>query len=91
MVQLFSKHTVRDFDKWSEVFNGDFYRGMMDAGGVTGRAIYRSIDKPQEVTVVQTFESIDAAKAYLKMSGMNDRMAAAGVVGTPMVWLAELV
>lgn len=91
MAQLFVRHSVQDFDKWYEIFGSEVSRRYQNAGGMTDSIVYRSIDDPNDVTVVQTFESAEAAKSYFSMSGLGDRMAAAGVIGRPTVWIAEQV
>ena len=89
MAKIFARHTVRDFDSWSEVYQGEFSRGVRQAGGMIDFKIFRSVDDPNDVTVVQTFDTVEAAKSYLNLSGLNDRMAAAGVVGRPSIWIVD--
>ena len=89
MAKLFARHTVRNFEKWHEVYEGEFSRGVRKAGGMLDSTIFRSADDPNDITVVQTFQSVEAARAYMKLSGLNDRMAAAGVVGRPSLWIVD--
>lgn len=89
MAQLFVRHSVEDFDKWYKIFSSEVSRRYQDAGGISGTEVYRSVDDPNDVTIIQTFESTEAAKSYFSMSGLGDRMKAAGVIGRPTVWITE--
>jgi hypothetical protein len=91
MTKIFARHNVEDFDRWREIFEGEFSVGVRQAGGMIDTTIYRSVDDPNDVTVVQTFRTVEAAKSYLRLSGLNDRMAAAGVLGRPSIWIVDEV
>jgi hypothetical protein len=53
--------------------------------GVTGQAVYRSIDDANDVTVTHDFTN--AAKAFASSPDLKAAMENAGVKGTPQIWL----
>ena len=60
MVRMFIRHTVRDYRVWRKAYN-DFDKERK-ALGVTGHAVYRSVAKPNDITVSHDFVSISKAK-----------------------------
>ena len=82
MVRMFVRHEVADYDAWREVYDG-FDRGAL---GVVAAAVYRSLDDPNDVTVVHDFESAESAHAYIEASDLEGAMRSAGVTSTPTIW-----
>lgn len=82
MVRMFVRHEVADYDAWRKVYDG-FDRGAL---GVVSDAVYRSLDDPNDVTVVHDFESAESAHAFADANDLESAMRNAGVTSTPTVW-----
>ena len=82
MVRMFLRHEVADYDAWREVYDR-FDRGRL---GVVSAAVYRSLDDPNDVTVVHDFESTESAHAFADASDLENAMRDAGVTSTPTIW-----
>jgi hypothetical protein len=85
MVRMFVRHEVADYHAWRRVYDGFDRRAL----GVVADAVYRSLDDPNDVTVVHDFESEDVARAFLSSSALEDAMRQAGVSSTPAIWLTS--
>lgn len=89
MVRMFVRHTVRDYRVWRKLYNAfDKERTTM---GVTGHAVYRSLAKPNDITVFHDFSSISKAKDFANSSRLKEVMKGAGVTGVPMIWFVKAV
>ena len=84
---LMVQQKVRDFDTWKPVFdeNADVRRGH----GATGHEIYRGVDNPNEITVVNHFPSKTQAQAFAADPSLKEAMERGGVVSEPRVTWAE--
>ena len=85
MVRMFIRHEVADYDAWREVYDG-FDRSAL---GVVEHAVYRSLDDPNDVTVVHDFQSAESAHAFSEASDLENAMRHAGVTSTPTVWFTK--
>src|SRR6266446_328052 len=54
--------------------------------GVTGQAVYRSIDDANDVTVTHDFTNAEKAKAFASSPDLKAAMENAGVKGAPQIW-----
>lgn len=89
MATIFARHDVEDFDAWLEAYNDfDAERRSM---GVTGHGVYRSDDRPNEVTVYHHFDTAEKAQAFATSHRFEEVMRAAGVLGIPNVWITTKV
>src|SRR5665647_1407129 len=81
------QHRVRDFDAWKPLFeeHGDVRRKY----GATGHEIYRGINDPNEITVVNHFPSKEQAEAFAADPSLKEAMARGGVVSEPVMTWAE--
>jgi hypothetical protein len=61
-VRMFVRHEVADYAAWKKAY--DSFRPVQKKNGVTYQAIYRSIDDPNDVTVLHDFASLEKAKAF---------------------------
>ena len=86
MVRLFIRHDVADYDAWRQVY--DEFDATRREMGVTGDAVFQSIDNPNDVTVWHDFETAEAARALVSSPELRDAMQRAGVQGQPQTWLA---
>ena len=57
--------------------------------GVTGHAVFQSVDDPNDVTVWHDFDSADAARSFASSSELREAMQRAGVRGEPQVWFVN--
>jgi quinol monooxygenase YgiN len=83
-VRLFVRHEVNDYAVWRKAYDG--FDADRRAAGVTGAAVYRSIDNPNDVTVWHEFASADKAKAFAASEKLKNVMKDAGVKGAPQIW-----
>ena len=87
MVRMFIRHVVRDYGVWRRAYNAfDVERKGM---GVSGHAVYRSVAKPNEVTVWHDFASISKANAFAGSPRLREIMKGAGVQGAPTIWFVK--
>jgi hypothetical protein len=85
MIRLFVRHKVADYEAWRKVYDEfDEERRPM---GVTGDAVYQSIDDPNDVTVSHDFDTADAARAFVSSDKVGNAIQRAGVQGEPEIWL----
>ena len=54
--------------------------------GVTGQAVYQSVDNANDVTVTHDFKTAEKAKAFASSADLKTTMEKAGVKGSPQVW-----
>jgi hypothetical protein len=84
MVRLFIRHDVADYDAWRQVY--DEFDAPRREMGVTGAAVYQSVDDPNDVTVWHDFETVEAGRAFDSSSELREAMGRAGVQGEPQTW-----
>ena len=88
MVRLFVRHTVADYATWRKGF--DAFDPQRQPMGVTGHAVYQSVDNPNDVTVWHDFTSAREAQAFMASEALKKAMQNAGVQGAPSVWLTNV-
>ncbi len=83
------QHKVRDYDTWKPLFekHGEVRRRY----GATGHTIYRSLDDPNDLTVVNHFPSRQQAEEFVKDPSLREVMQQGGVIGEPQITWAEEV
>jgi heme-degrading monooxygenase HmoA len=82
------QHTVRDYDAWKSVF--DEHEATRRQHGATGHQLYRGVDDPNAVTVVNHFPSREHAEAFATDPSLKEAMERGGVVSEPRVtWVEE--
>ncbi len=82
MPSIIVKHTVRDYDTWKKVFDADSpNREVISTGG----KIFRSMENPNEVTVVMHVKHLDSAKAWIADPKLKATMDSAGVTSAPEI------
>jgi hypothetical protein len=87
MVRMFVRHNVRDYRAWRKAYNAfDKERRAM---GVKRHAVYRSVAKPNDVTVSHDFSNVRTAKAFAKSRRLREAMKTAGVKSAPTVWFVK--
>jgi hypothetical protein len=88
-VRMFVRHEVTDYAAWRKGYDAfDIARRKL---GVTGQAVYQSVDNPNDVTVTHDFKTADKAKAFASSAELKAAMEKAGVKGTPQIWITTAV
>jgi hypothetical protein len=83
-VRMYIRHEVADYVAWRKAYNAfDATRRKL---GVTGQAVYQSVDNANDVTVTHDFKTAEKAKAFASSPDLKTTMEKAGVKGTPQVW-----
>ena len=83
-VRIYVRHDVTDYAAWRKAYDAfDAKRRKM---GVTGQAVYRSVDDANDVTVTHDFTNAEKAKAFASSPDLKAAMENAGVKGTPQIW-----
>jgi ABC-type sugar transport system substrate-binding protein len=83
-VRMFVRHEVADYGVWRKSF--DAFAPTQRKMGVIYKAVYRSADDPNDVTVIHDFHSLQAAKAFAASAELKAAMEKAGVKGAPQIW-----
>jgi heme-degrading monooxygenase HmoA len=86
-VVVIVQHKVRDFDAWKPVF--DEHGDVRRKHGATGHEIYRGMDDPNEITIVNHFPSKERAEAFAADPSLKEAMARGGVISEPRIIWAE--
>ena len=71
------RHRVADFDAWRKVYDG--FAPIQAEHGVHGHQVLRSVESPNDVIVIHTFDSREAASAFFAMPELKEAMGKAGV------------
>jgi len=84
MVRLFIRHNVADYQAWRQGY--DDFDEQRRSMGVTGDAVYQSIDDPSDVTAWHDFDTAEEAQAFVGSDELKNAMQNAGVQGEPEIW-----
>ena len=71
------RHRVADFDAWKQAYDG--FAPVQAEHGVRAHQVLRSIDNPNDVTVEHTFDTREAAQAFMAMPELKEAMSEGGV------------
>ena len=74
-------HPVKDFDAWKKVFD-EFEQAQKEAGELSA-IVLRHADDPNVISVLNTWTTVDAAKAFLASEEIKTGMGEAGVTAPP--------
>lgn len=83
-VRVFVRHEVADYGTWKKAYDG--FATMQKKMGVIYKAVYQSVDDPNDVTVIHDFHSLDKAKAFAASPDLKAAMERSGVKGAPQIW-----
>jgi len=87
MVRMFVRHNVRDYRVWRKAYNA--FDKERKAMGARRHAVYRSVAKPNDITVSHDFPNVKMAKAFAKSRRLRQVMKAAGVRSVPSIWFVK--
>jgi hypothetical protein len=87
-VRMYTRHEVADYATWKKVY--DSVAPLQKQAGVYFKAVYRSAENPNDVTVVHDFHSLEAAKAFAASPDLRAAMEKGGVKGPPQIWFVTL-
>jgi hypothetical protein len=86
-VQVIVKHHVKDYDAWKPLF--DEHGSVRRANGATGHALYRGVEDPNQLVIVNSFATLEGARAFMTDPGLKDVMDKAGVDSAPDITVSE--
>jgi quinol monooxygenase YgiN len=81
------QHKVRDYDAWKSVF--DEHQAVRTRHGATGHELYRGLEDPNELTIVNQFPSKEQAEAFAADPSLKEAMERGGVVSEPRITWAQ--
>ena len=84
---LIVQHKVRDYGTWKAVF--DEHGHLRRRHGATGHELYRGIDDPDEITVVNHFPSMQQAETFARDPSLRGAMERGGVITEPRLTWAQ--
>jgi len=80
-------HLVKDFDTWKTIF--DQFEPIRKEAGELSAVVLRHADDPNMVTVINTWDSIEAFQALFNREELKVGMAEAGVTAPPTIVIAN--
>ena len=87
MTRLFIRHNVTDYKTWRKAY--DDFDAERKTLGVTGHAVYQSVDDPNDVTVWHDFSTSQDAMSFSSGARLKEVMGKAGVKGAPQIWFVN--
>jgi len=82
-------HRVTDFESWKPIF--ERYAEVRRRYGARGHRLYRSIQDPHQVIVVNDFESLAGVEAFLSDHELPEVLERAGVEGPMEIFVSDEV
>ncbi len=80
-------HPVRDFEAWKAIF--DQFEPIRKEAGERSAVVLRHADDPNMVTIINTWDSIEAPQVSLYREELKAGMAEAGVTAPPTMIFAN--
>jgi transposase len=74
---------VKDFNAWQTSYNGN--EKNRTSAGITKSKVFRSIDDPNDVLILQDVADVSKARTWYSSSEMKSVMEKSGVVGSPSI------
>lgn len=87
MAYTIVKHKVNDFAAWKKVF--DEFEPTRKAAGEKSAVVLLTDGDPNEVSVINTWDSIAAGKAFFESPELREAMEGAGVASPPEFFLGN--
>lgn len=90
MVYLYLRHTIVDYARWKEAFDG--HLAARQAGGATQETlVLQNADDPQEIVLLLGWCDLDKARSFVQSVSLGMALQVMGVVGKPEVRFLEKV
>jgi quinol monooxygenase YgiN len=83
MATMLIQHKIKDYAEWKKVF--DSVAGMRTSSGELSAQVYRDASDPNNLTVLNKWNSMENAKKFAHSPELKSAMEKAGVVGQPNV------
>src|SRR6266516_5793258 len=74
---------VKDFNAWQTSYNGN--EKNRTSAGITKSKVFRSIDDPNDVLILEDVADVSKARTWYSSSEMKSAMEKSGVVGLPSI------
>ncbi len=87
MVHVMLNHKVRDYNLWKPHFEKDAVNRLK--AGIRVAKLFRSIEDPNDISILFTVDSIESFNNFLKSPDLNKIMEEAGVVSMPEVKMLQ--
>ena len=87
MPYILVQHSVKDYDKWKAVFDGQ--EATRRAAGSKGGFVLRNADDPDQITVLLEWDNLENARAFAGSDDLREAMQRAGVMGPPNVYFLD--
>ena len=87
MTTVIVNHQVADIDAWKHVF--DEHGTARRSHGCTSEEIFQDAGNANDVTIVMTYPSVTAARAFLDDPSLKEAMGRAGVQSAPDIRVLE--
>lgn len=81
MAIVILRHKVSDFSAWKSVF--DSIDGERKSAGEKSAQVVQVEGDPNDVVIIFSYDSLDAARAFLGSEKVKSAMKNAGVAGEP--------
>ena len=89
MAYAIARHTVKDYAAWRRVF--DEFEPVRKQGGERSAVVLQADGNPNDVTVINTWDSVAAAKAFFGQEALKEAMQKAGVASEPQFFFGNNV
>lgn len=87
MPYLFVHERVADYAQWRSAYDG--LAGTKTQRGFRQSEVFQNASDPNEIVILETWDSIDAARAWGQSSELRAAMDAAGVIPPPVILFLE--
>lgn len=84
MTYIIVRHKVKDYRKWKQAVHD--HREMRKTSGEKSFRVFRSVEEPNNVTVLCEWESLAKARKFIQSEELREAMKKAGVKGKPQVY-----
>jgi heme-degrading monooxygenase HmoA len=87
VVKVIVQHHVRDYDTWLPVYLE--HGSVRTAHGGLGHSVNRDVNDPNNLVVVNVFETLEGAMAFTQDPSLPEAMQRGGVDSDPQVWMVD--
>lgn len=85
---LLVEHRVQDYRQWKAAFDGD--AAMRKAGGERSYRIFRSLQDPNDLTLLFEWEDLATFQKYAQSPELQEAQRKAGLLSQPRAYVLEL-